>query len=134
MPGANSTAASEQEAAVVILSGEHKGWTFWLRATNLWAGTILAALAVIGLLIWGDPVKHQTLQLLSMMVAGLFMGSALMNGRLQEALKDKAYYRAELNRVTAVKAQLEARGLTERQSSASIDDSKSKKPKNKPRR
>lgn len=62
------------------------------------------------------------------------MGSALMNGRLQEALKDKAYYRAELNRVTAVKAQLEARGLTDRQSSASIDDGKSKKPKNKSRR
>jgi hypothetical protein len=138
MPGDSAATATDDNTAVVVVSGEARGLRLWVRATNLWAGTLLAGLAVIGLQIWGDPAKLQTLQLLSMYVAGLFTSAALMNGRVRDALADKNYYRDELNRVTQVKAELEAQGLQNRQSSAPIKQqdaqnhpNKSKKPRKK---
>lgn len=97
--------------------GDH--WWVRVRATGLWGGSVAAVLAIFVEMTKLDRVnpQHFLLMCLTCVVAGALFASAVLNGRVQDALSDKESYRAETNRLAERKAKLEERLLKKRESS-----------------
>lgn len=92
-----------------------------LRATGLYAGACVSAVSVFWCLADGLPARDSSafvLSLLMTFVAGNFTHAVTNHGRLNDALKDKEYYRKELARKAEAKEQLEEALLSKRSSSA----------------
>lgn len=92
-----------------------------IRSAGLAAIAILAAGAVFGVLLFGDPMHnpaHFMAALFASFVSGSIFSGIMMNGRLSDALKEKENYRLELNRVTEAKRVNEEKFMRRRLSSA----------------
>jgi len=91
-----------------------------VRAAGIWGGCVAAtvgtALALTGL----DHTNPRHFLGICFLCAidGVLFATAVMRGRLDDALEDKEHLREELRRVTAVKAQLESEFIRKRESSS----------------
>lgn len=121
-PGKGTEREGTALVAEASASGESAGvkWSFRTRATGLWAACIVVFVAIALELVTLDHKnpQHFMLMCFTCLSAGVALASAVGSGRLNDALADKALYRAELTRVTARNAELESRFLKKRESSA----------------
>lgn len=97
-------------------------WKRWaVRASGMHAGAVLVSLAVILLLLLADPqtnARHLVLTLITCFICGMFVSGVMMYGRVQDALKAKDDFRAEMNRIAERNRELERMILKNRLSSA----------------
>lgn len=92
-----------------------------VRAKGATAGLVLLGLALCGILYYGDPQGepgHLHLTLLLSFIAGIFLGAALYNRGMMDALSEKERYRQECERLANVKRDLEVLVVKKRLSSA----------------
>lgn len=121
-PAAAGGLAKRPEASIGTHAKlERKGWGSWtIEAKGLYAGAVIAALSLVGIMVWLEPLKnaqHFNLALIATFAAGLLVSAIVGGARLRDAMERGDEYRAELQRVSAEKSVLENRILQNRQSS-----------------